>query len=170
MTSIMVSDKIVRIIKNKKRLEKTLNVKITNAGKEVSVAGSPENEYEAIRVLDALNIGFSFSDAISLKESELEFDVINIRDFVRRGNIEKIRGRLIGKEGRVLAALSQLTKCSLEMKGNEIGIIGNPEDIKPAIDAITQIVQGSKHANVYKSLEKRKEEPLLDLGLKEKRK
>ena len=76
---------------------------------------------------------------------------------------------MIGKNGKVLAALSQLTKCSLEIKDNTLGIIGNPEDMKPAIDAIIQIIQGSKHANVYKSLEKRKDEPILDWGLKEKR-
>ena len=56
------------------------------------------------------------------------------------------------------------------MKGNIVGIIGNPEDIRPAIDAIIHIVQGGKHANVYKGLEKRKNEPIIDLGLKEKTK
>jgi len=40
--------------------------------------------------------------------------------------------------------------------------------MKPAIDAVIQIVQGSKHSHVYKGLEKREEDPLLDLGLKEK--
>ncbi|HIH52616.1 hypothetical protein COT60_01350 [Candidatus Pacearchaeota archaeon CG09_land_8_20_14_0_10_30_9] len=166
----IISDKLVRIIKNKKRLEKLLNIKITNNGREITFEGAPEEEFFATKVLDALEMGFSFSDATSIKENELEFDVINIKEFVRRGNLEKIRGRLIGKDGRVLKALSELTKCSLEMKGNEIGIIGDSENIKPAIDAIIQIIQGSKHANVYKGLEKRKEDPLLDLGLKEKKK
>ncbi len=167
MTTI-ISDKVVRIIKNKKKLEKLLKIKINNNGKEVTFEGSPEDEYEATKVLDALEMGFSFSDAVSIKERELEFDVMNIKEFARRGNIEKIRGRLIGKNGSVLRALSELTKCSFEMKGNEVGIIGDPENIKPAIDAIIQIVQGSKHANVYKGLEKREEDPLIDLGLKEK--
>lgn len=165
----IICDKIVRVIKNKKKLEKILNVKITNVGKEVSVDGPGEDEYFALKVIDALNLGFSFSDAISIKQHELEFDVINIKDYARRGNLEKIRGRVIGKNGKALGAISELTKCSLEIKGNEIGIIGDPERIKFAIDAVIQIVQGSKHANVYKGLEKRKEDPVLDLGLKERK-
>ena len=166
----LICDKIVRIIKNRKKLEKVLKVKITNTGNEVAINGNAEDEYEALKVLDALDMGFSFSDAIAIKTSELEFDKLNIKDFVRRGNLERVKGRLIGKNGRVLSTLSLLTKCSLEVKGNEIGIIGNPEDIKPSIDAILQIIHGSKHANVYRGLEKRKEEPILDLGLKEKKK
>lgn len=165
----IILEKVVRIIKNKKKLEKLLNIKINNNGKEVTFEGSPEDEYEAQKVLDALEMGFSFSDAISIKEKELEFEIINVKEFARRGNIEKVRGRLIGKNGKVLKTLSELTKCSFEMKGNNLGIIGNYENIKPAIDSVIQIVQGSKHAHVYKGLEKRKEEPLLDLGLKEKK-
>ncbi|MCR4327837.1 MAG: KH domain-containing protein [Nanoarchaeota archaeon] len=168
--TVIITDKIVRIIKNRKKLEKVLKVKITNKGQEVTFEGSPEDEYEATRVLSALDLGFSFSDAISIKQKELEFGIINIKDFARRGNLEKIRGRIIGKDGKVLAALSQLTNCSLEIKNNEIGIIGNPEEVKPAIDSIVHIIQGGKHANVYKGLEKRDEEPLVDLGLKGKNK
>ncbi|PJE81589.1 hypothetical protein COU58_01435 [Candidatus Pacearchaeota archaeon CG10_big_fil_rev_8_21_14_0_10_32_42] len=166
---IIITDKVARIIKNKKKLEKILKVKITNSGKEVTFEGTPEGEYEAEKVLDALNLGFSFSDAISIKEKEFEFDKINIREFVRRGNnMEKIRGRIIGRNGKVLSALSQLTKCSIELKNNEVGIIGNPEDIKSAIDSLIHIIQGGKHSNVYKGLEKRKGEPDFDLGLKGK--
>ena len=164
--AVLISDKIARIIKNRKRLEKILNVKISNNGKEVTFTGAAEDEYVAEKVLSALDLGFSFSDAVLIKEQELDFDIINIKDFSRRGNTEKIRGRVIGKQGRALATLSELTKCSLEIKQNEIGIIGEPDRIKFAIDAIAQIVRGSKHANVYKGLEKRKEDPLVDLGLR----
>ena len=164
--AIIITDKVARIIKNRKKLERILKVKITNKGKEITFEGSPENEYEAEKVLQALDLGFGFSDAVSIKEKELEFDIFHIKDYARRGNIEKVRGRIIGKNGRALATLSELTKCSLEIKGNTIGIIGDPEEIKPAIDAVIHLIQGAKHANVYKGLEKRKEKPILDWGLK----
>ena len=44
---IIYSEKLPRILKNKKRLEKELNIKITNRGKDVSLQGTPENEYIA---------------------------------------------------------------------------------------------------------------------------
>ncbi|MBS3084431.1 hypothetical protein J4411_00785 [Candidatus Pacearchaeota archaeon] len=165
----IICDDFERITKNRKKLEKVLKVKIANSEKEVILEGSPEDEFIATKVLDALGMGFSFSDALSIKKHELEFDILNIKDYARRGNLVKIRGRIIGKNGKTLSTLSELTKCSLELKNNEIGIIGDPERIKPAIEAVIQIIQGSKHANVYKGLEKRKEDPVLDLGLKEKK-
>ena len=63
MKTILV-EKLPRIIKNKKKLEEKLNVKITNRGKEVTISGSPEDEYIAEKVIDALNLGFDFSVAI----------------------------------------------------------------------------------------------------------
>ena len=47
----LISEKIARILKNKKRLEKELNVKITNSGKEVSVSGDSVDEYIAEKVI-----------------------------------------------------------------------------------------------------------------------
>jgi len=167
MATIIV-DKIVRIIKNRKRLEKALNLKIENKGTEVTITGKPEDEYIGLKVLDALNLGFSFSDAISIKTEDNELDILNIKDYTRKKDTEKVIGRLIGKGGKVLKTLSDLTKCSLEVKGHEIGIIGNAEEIKPALDSIIQVIHGSKHANIYKNLEKRKKEPIFDLGLKKK--
>lgn len=164
-----ISDKVARVIKNRKRLEKALNLKITNKGNEVSLEGAPEDEYIGLKVIEALDLGFSYSDAVSIKKEENELEVVNIKDYARRGNLTKVRGRVIGKGGKVLSALSELTKCSFEIKDNKVSIIGDPEYIKPALDALIQIIQGAKHANVYKGLEKRKDEPILDLGLRDKK-
>ncbi len=166
MTTI-ISDKIVRIIKNRKRLEKILNVRISNKGKEVTFEGSPEEEYEASKVLDALNMGFSFSSAVSIKQNEKVFEIINIKDYTKKRNLEEIRGRIIGKNGKALATLSQLTDSSIEIKENQVGIIGDPENVKLAIESIILLIQGAKHSNVYKGLEKNQPKPVYDLGLKE---
>ena len=162
----LISDKIPRIIKNRKRLEKILNVKITNAGKEVTITGTPEEEYEASKVIDALGIGFPFSVAISIKEAENLFEIINIKEHTKKHNLESVRGRIIGKNGKALATLSKLTNCHIEIKDNHVGVIGSEEEIEPAIEAIIQIIQGSKHANVYKGLEKMEKGQVADLGLK----
>ena len=54
----IICDKIVRVIKGKRKLERELGVKITNKGKEVSIDGGPEDEYIAEKVIDALGFGF----------------------------------------------------------------------------------------------------------------
>ena len=165
----IVSEKVARIIKNKPRLEKLLNVKITNRGKEVTIEGTPEEEYEASKVIDALNFGFGFTAAISIKEEERIFEIINIKDYTNKSNLERIRGRIIGTGGKALGTLSNLTNCFIELKDNQVGIIGLPEYIEGATEAVVEIIQGAKHGNVYKGLEKNQPQPIHDLGLRDEK-
>jgi len=161
------SEKILRITKNKARLEKALKVKITNKGKEVSIDGKPEDEYIAEKTIHALNFGFPFSIAMLLKEEEFMFEIISIKDHTKRHDLNRIRARIIGKGGKTLKTLATLTNCHFELKDNEIGIIGPATCIKNTQQGIISIIQGSKQSNVYKYLEHHKPEPILDLGLKE---
>ena len=163
---IIYSEKLPRILKNKKKLEKNLNIQITNRGKEVSIHGKPEDEYIAEKVIDALNFGFPFSDAIAIKKEDLMFERINIKNHTKKADLKRIRARIIGKGGKTLQTLCQLTKCFFEMKDNEVGIIGLPEHMENAQEAVISIIKGSKQANVYAHLEKHQLKPILDLGLK----
>jgi len=164
---ILICDKLPRIIKNKKKLEKKLNIKITNRGKEVKIIGKPENEYLAEKIIDALNFGFPFSVALSIKEEDFLFEILNIKEYTKRKDLETIRARIIGKKGKTLKTFCELTKCYFELKDNCVGIIGSPEYIKNAQEAIISIIKGSKQANVYAYLEKHQIRPESDLGLKD---
>lgn len=162
-----IVEKLPRITRNKKRLEKKLNVEIENRGKEVSLTGKPEDEYIAGKVIEALDFGFPFSDALAIKEKNYVFEVLNIKDYTKKKDLERIRGRIIGKGGKTLGTLSNLTNCSLEIKDNKIGIIGDTENIKNALDALASLIRGTKQSNVYSYLERHKPEEVFDLGLKE---
>jgi len=166
----IISDDILKIVKNKKRLENLLEVKIIIRGKEISVEGSPENGYIAEKVIDAINFGFPISIALLIKEEDFLFEILDIKKYTHRKDLERIRARIIGKNGKTLKTLSHLTECFFEIKDNNIGIIGSPERIKNAQNAIIFLIQGSKQANVYSFLEKHHVQPVFDLGLKERKK
>jgi ribosomal RNA assembly protein len=166
----IICEKVARIIKNKKKLEKILDVKITNRGKEVTIEGSPENEYLSEKVIQALDFGFPFSAAILIKEQDYIFEIIGIKDHTKRKDLERIRARIIGKKGKTLKTLAQLTKCFFELKDNQVGIVGDPEYIQNAQTAIISLIKGSKQSNVYSFLEKHQFEPVIDLGLKTEKK
>lgn len=163
----ILSEKLPRILKNKKRLEKKLNIKITNRGKEVTITGTPENEFIAQKTIDAINFGFSIAHSLLIVEENAEFEIINIKDHTKQNNLERIRGRLIGKQGKALKTLSDLTNCYLELNKNQLGVIGEPEHLENAQDAIIAIIKGAKHSNIYKFLEKHRVQEPVDLGLKE---
>lgn len=163
-----IIEKIPRVIKNRRRLENALNVRITNRGKEVYIEGDAEDEFVAERVIDALEFGFPYDVALQIKKGDLMFEVVNIKDHTRSKDLSRVRGRIIGTKGNALKTLSQITGCRFELKDNEVGIIGNPEEILEAKEAIISIAQGSKHGNVYKStIRKKKGVVKEDLGLKE---
>jgi len=166
---MILSDDISKIVENKKRLENALRVKIIINGNEISVEGIPEDEYIAEKVLEAIDFGFSIPTSLLIKNEDFLFEVLDIKKYTHRKDLEVIRARIIGKGGKTLGTLNTLTDCHFEIKDNGVGIIGSPELIKNAEDALILIIQGSKQSNVYTFLEKHHIEPVLDLGLKEKK-
>lgn len=163
----LIIEKLARIIKNKKKLEESLKIKITNRGKEVTIRGDPENETQATRVIEALNFGFPYIEAMRIIEEDLLFETVNIKDYTNKANLERIRGRVIGQGGKTLKVLSDLTGCGLELKENKVGIVGEAENLKRASEALISIIKGSKQGAVYKELENNMPHPIDDLGLKD---
>jgi KH domain-containing protein len=167
---IIISEKFQKIIENKTRLERMLNIGISIKEKEISIEGSPEDEYVAEKVIDAISFGFPVSVALLIKKEDFVFEILNIKDYTTRKDFETIRARIIGRGGKTLKTLTELTECNFEINGNYVGVIGSSELIKNAQEAIILIVRGSKQANVYSFLEKHHLKPILDLGLKKSKK
>lgn len=162
-------EQVRKIIQNKKQIESELGVKINNRGKNVFVDGPAEKEYIALKLLEAVNVGFSIAKALLLKEDNMMLQVLNIKDITKRNDLERIKGRIIGTRGRTLSTLHHLTNCELSLYDNQIGIIGFSENIENTIQAITSLIKGSKQGNVYARLEKEKKKKRLndsDLNIK----
>lgn len=166
----ILPEKIIRIIKNKPLLEKELNVKISIGNKEITITGEPEEEYIAEKVIEAVGFGFPVSDALLIKKEEFIFEILNIKDYTNQKDFERVRGRIIGKEGKSLKTLSNISECRLEILGNKLGIIGEAEWIRNVEEACKSLIKGAKHANVYAYLEKHRAKPIEDLGLKDTKK
>lgn len=167
----IISEKIIRIIKNKPGLERELDVKIGINGKEITLTGKPEKEYLAEKVIEALDFGFPLSNALSIAKEDVLFEILNIKEHTTQKDFERVRGRIIGKDGKALKTICDLSNCHIELSGNKLGIIGEAECMRNAEEACKLLIKGSKHANVYAYLEKHnQQQPLLDLGLKEPKK
>jgi len=159
-----------KVSQNKAKLEKELKVKIKNRGRLVFVEGKGEDEYLAIEVIEALNLGFKIEQALLLNQEGFILEKVLIKNLTKRHDLERIRGRLIGTDGRTRKTIENLSDCFLAIHDNTIGIIGRAEEIEKAMQAVESIIQGSKQNKVYSSLERKnaKEKTKLneDLGLK----
>jgi KH domain-containing protein len=161
-------DNIGKVISSLKKLESGLKVKIKNKGKNVFISGKPEDEFVALKVMEAINLGFSVERALFLKNPEFLLQIVNIKDVTKKHNLEEIRARIIGTEGGTLKNINTLTDCAISLKDNQIGIIGDCEDIAEAVQAVTSLVRGSKQSHVYARLEReKKKKRLMGKGIKE---
>jgi len=165
-----VIKKLTRIIKARKKLEEELNVKIINQGKEIIIEGTPEEEYIAEKVIDAVDFGFPLGIAFLIKDEDFFLEIINIKDFTKKRDLKRIRARIIGTKRKTLNAIEHLTKCFFQVRDNEVAIIGDAEYIPNAQESVVSLVRGAKQSNVYAYLEKHQVEPIFDLGLKIKEK
>ncbi len=164
---VIYSERSIKILKNKELLEKSLNIEITHRGREFYLKGSADDEFFARQVIEAINFGFPVEEALSIVEKDFLFEILNIKDYTKRKDLNTVRSRIIGKEGKALEVLTQLTQSFIQVKNNQVGIIGDPEYMKTTQEAIIGIIRGAKHSNVYSYLEKHRPEPFVDLGLKE---
>lgn len=162
----ILSENPEKIIKAREKLKKITKVSIENKENEIYLEGKPEDEFIAEKIVDALDFGFPFSSAITIKQENFYFEIIDIKDYTPRKDLRTIRGRIIGKGGKTLKILSKLSNCFFEIKENRVGIIGPADCIKFARESVISLVRGAKQASVYKFLEKSKFEPIEDLGIK----
>lgn len=140
--------------RTKSELEEKLKIKITIKRRMVSSDGSPLDEYEANIILGAINLGFSTKKALLLIDEEFIFRKLNIKDFTNKKNLKEVRARIIGKNGKTKKTIESISNCSIIIKNNEIGVIGNAESIEELITAITNLIRGTKQSNTYRYLEK----------------
>lgn len=161
------------IRREKRLLEQQLHVSISLAGQKVTIEGAPLDEYIAQLVLEAISFGFTLKQALQLKSEDVVFKKLHIRDFTRRKNLRDVRARLIGKEGKTKRTIEGIADCSIVISTSEVGIIGDAASIDATVQAIQNIIKGSKQANVYSYLERRNAERKKhggEIGLKIKEK
>ncbi len=158
---------IRQIARNKRKIESKLKVKIIVSGNSVAFEGNEEDKYVTERVLEALERNFPLNVAFLLSTSDYTFEEIPIKNFTRKKNLSIVRGRIIGTKGKALEVVQELSDSFIILQQNTINIIAPHEKIREVVVALRALVQGTKHSNVYKYLERsRKRFRPESLGLK----
>jgi len=146
--------RINEVRKEIEKLKNALNVEITISGRKAVIGGDPLDEYEAMIVLEAIELGFSVKKALTLKDEVNIFRKIFVKNLTKRKDLWSVRARIVGKEGRTKRAIEDISGCSVVLSENTVGIIGPAEKIEEATTALSNLIRGSKHANVYRYLER----------------
>ena len=108
-----------------------------------------------IDVVKAIGRGFSPDRATRLFDDDEYLEVVDLKEFVggRNNQLSRIRGRIIGKDGKTRQIIEDLTGVYVTIYGNTVALIGNSVSLPVAKHAVELLLNGSEHATVYHYLE-----------------
>lgn len=115
--------------------------------------------FTAKDIVSAIGRGFSPEHAFRLIRNDDEiFDYVDLRAIFGRSDsdIRRVKGRIIGSNGKTRRLIEELTETSLVIYGHTIGIIGTYNQVEVARNAIQMIIKGSQHTTVYKFLQRKR--------------
>lgn len=145
--------------KTKRKLEELLGVKLIVKKNEVHILGDALNVYRAFPVIKAIARGFSPENAEALRNEEMQLEIIDLKEFFNTRNaIVRIKGRIIGRKGKIREELERLTDSKISVYGHTVAVIA-PYYLMPYIkEALSMIIRGAKHSTVFNFLRKAKAE------------
>ncbi len=147
--------------KTKSKIEDTCSVKLDIDSKNGEVQVSSEivdgqfHSFKALEIITAIGRGFSPEKAMRLLKGENTLHVINLREFGGKSpeQLERFKGRIIGNGGKARINMENLSNSNITVYGKTVSIIGEPTQLKLAINAIESLLSGSMHGHVYKKIE-----------------
>ena len=153
----------------KKHLEEALHVSldVDSQSGEVRVKTTSIEEadpFTAMRVIEAVGRGFSPQRALRLLDPETSLEILDLRNFAGKSDnsLERIRGRIIGLNGKSRRVIEELTKCYVSVYGRTVAIIGEVTEAKLAKEAIEMLASGSRHRSVYNMLQRARTKRKMD--------
>jgi ribosomal RNA assembly protein len=120
--------------------------------------------FKAVEIVTAIAKGFSPQRANRLLDGENVLHMIELKEFVGKSGsaLERIKGRIIGVDGKARKTMEQLTGAYISVYGHSVAIIGNSDEIRLANEAIVMLAKGSMHKSVYSMLQEARRKTKLE--------
>jgi len=115
--------------------------------------------FSARDVVRAIGRGVNPDIALRLLKPDYCVEIINLKEHLGDASIKKLmrlKGRIIGAEGKARRTIEELTESSICVYGKTITMIGEIQNVSVARRAVESLLAGSPHASVYSWLEKNK--------------
>ncbi|MCL5011655.1 MAG: KH domain-containing protein [Candidatus Marsarchaeota archaeon] len=157
MKIIKIPEKeLSKIVEDIDELEKRSGVKIKRKDNAFYIEGDESSEWICEQVLNALSNGFSTKNAFKLFSDDYFIDEIDIENAVWRKEktLERIKGRIIGEEGKAKKTIEELTGAQMIVGDKKVFFIGRFDEVKNAKEAVLRLMEGAKHTQVYNYLKR----------------
>jgi ribosomal RNA assembly protein len=147
--------------RNKKRIEAAFQVNLTVDSETGNIEITPQPDQTDVSVLftvrnisQAIGRGFSPKRAMTLLNEDQDILIIDLEEYVgtSRNALSRVKGRIIGKEGKSRALLEELTGCIMSVYGGTVAMIGSYEMLPVAREAVEMLINGAFHKTVWNHL------------------
>ncbi len=150
--------------KIKKKIEEYTGSKININSEDGSIYISDSNDIlsylKGIDVIRAISRGFNPEKAFLIFEDEnLILEIIDLSIYTSNKNeLSRIKGRIIGKNGKVREIAEKLIGCKISIYGKTVSLIGHENQNEILKVMIDMLINGVNHGTVYNYLEKKHED------------
>lgn len=137
------------------KIRSLVNASIDVNGNEITVdAEDPLEELRAFNIVKAIGRGFTPEKALRLLERNASLAVINIGRYCSTNNDkERLKGRIIGKEGMTREKIENDTDTEIAVYGKTVSVLGPIGKLEVAKKTIEMLLEGSSHGAAYRYLE-----------------
>ena len=124
------------------------------------VGEDPLSIWKARDMVKAIGRGFSPEKALLMQNDDNYFYLIDLHELFGSSSkkLERLKGRVIGKNGKMRNLIEQITKTYISIYGKTISLIGNIGQIEVAKEAIKMLLSGATHSTVVNFLNRKKRE------------
>jgi len=112
--------------------------------------------FKVEHMVRAIGRGFSPEHAFRLFSDEVDFYLFDIHEYVGKkpSHVKRLKSRVIGSEGKTKRVLEELTQANISVYGHTIAVIADIFFMDIVKKAIDMLLSGSKHATVYRYVER----------------
>ena len=147
----------------RKRIEEKTGCKIRIDGKsgivKITRGEDPVGFLKARDVINAISRGFNPEIAMKILDDDFTvFESIDLSEYVSSKAMERIKGRIIGKEGKMRRLIEETLNVNVSIYDKFVSIIGPVENVAAAREAIMMLIEGAQHSTVQRFMEKKKRE------------
>jgi len=146
---------------SKKSIEVAGNVKLRIDSKTGYVkirARDAIAAWQGANVVRAVARGFPPEIARKLFKPDYSYELISLEEFAKNKNtLVRLRGRLIGKDGKARDKIQFLTQAQIRVQGKTVAILGESSCVAQARRAIEMLLSGSPHLRVFAFLKAQQE-------------
>ena len=138
--------------------ETSCTIDVDSTEGDVEISGKDAVMLFALReVIKAIGRGFNPDLAKQLLKQDNLLEVISLNEYSReKSHQQRLKGRVIGMEGKSRNTIEELTECYISVYGKTISIIGKVEMVAICKRATEMLLAGSPLSNVYKWLERQR--------------